>query len=498
MKKYILAIDQGTSSCRAILYNESFEAVGIQQKETQTSYPHPGWVEQDAIEIWENQLAVIKALLAKKGVKASEIAGIGITNQRETTVIWDKSGKPVYKAIIWQDRRTSQVCEQMKNSEMGKYIPDATGLIINPYFSATKIAWILDNVAGIRKRAEAGELYFGTIDSWLIWNLSGGKLHITDYSNASRTMLFNINELKWDNKILEYLNIPASILPEVVSSSKIYGETSAEILGEAIPIAGIAGDQQAALYGQNCFEPGSAKNTYGTGCFMLMNTGADKVKSKSDLLTTIAWEIDGKVTYALEGSVFIGGAVIKWLRDDLGIIKTAAETEQIAQTLSDNEGVYFVPAFTGLGAPYWDTEAKGIICGLSSGCGKAHIVRAALESLAFQTRDVLECMEHDIGITLKELRVDGGAAANNFLMQFQADILGCKVIRPREIESTVLGAGKLAAKVLGFGNEQESSDDFDIFYPKISVEKRIDQCEGWKRAVDKARVRQSLYLANGR
>ena len=488
MKKYILAIDQGTSSCRAVLYDESFRIAGIEQKETQTSYPHSGWVEQDAIEIWENQLSIIKALLTRTGIKASYIAGIGITNQRETTVVWDKSGKPVYKAIIWQDGRTADICANMKKSEIADYIPLATGLIINPYFSATKLAWILDNIPGIRDKAKAGELYFGTIDSWLIWNLSGGKLHITDYSNASRTMLFNINEFKWDHKILEYLNIPASILPEIVSSSRIYGETATEILGEAIPIAGIAGDQQAALYGQKCFEPGSAKNTYGTGCFMLMNTGAEKVISKSGLLTTIAWEIDEKVTYALEGSVFTGGAIVKWLRDDLGIIKTAAETEQIALSVSNNEGVYFVPAFAGLGAPYWDTEARGLICGLGSGCSKAHIVRAALESLAFQTRDVLVCMERDAGITLKELRVDGGAAANSFLMQFQADILGCEVIRPREIENTVLGAGKLAARALGFGNEQESSDDCENFYPKISVERRIDLCEGWKKAVDKARM----------
>ena len=487
MKRYILAIDQGTSSCRAVLYDEFFRVAGMEQKEMQTNYPHSGWVEQDAIEIWENQLSVIKALLTRKGIRTSEIAGIGITNQRETTVVWDKNGKPVYKAIIWQDGRTAEICANMKKSEIADYVPLATGLIINPYFSATKLAWILDNVPGIRDKAKQDEIFFGTIDSWLIWNLSGGKLHITDYSNASRTMLFNINEFKWDHKILEYLNIPASILPEVVSSSRIYGETATEILGESIPIAGIAGDQQAALYGQKCYTPGSAKNTYGTGCFMLMNTGAEKVLSKSGLLTTIAWEIDGKVTYALEGSVFIGGAVVKWLRDDLGIIKTAAETEQIALSVSDNEGVYFVPAFAGLGAPYWDTEERGLICGLGSGCSKAHIVRAALESLAFQTRDVLVCMERDAGISLKELRVDGGAAANSFLMQFQADILGCEVIRPREIESTVLGAGKLAARALGFGNEQESSDDCEIFYPKISVEKRIELCEGWKKAVDKAR-----------
>ncbi|MCF7913046.1 MAG: glycerol kinase GlpK [Candidatus Cloacimonetes bacterium] len=448
MKKYILAIDQGTSSCRAVLFDAAYKVIGIEQKETKTIYPQSGWVEQDAHEIWANLLEVLQGLLRKTSVKLAEIAGIGITNQRETTVVWDKTGKPVYNAIIWQDTRTAEKCRQMQNCELAGYIPQAAGLVINPYFSATKLAWILENVPGARAKAANGELLFGTIDSWLIWNLTAGKLHITDYSNASRTMLFNINDLKWDEKILQYLNIPLNMLPEVQSSSQVYGETARDVLGESLPIAGIAGDQQAALYGQGCFTAGTAKNTYGTGCFLLMNTGGEKVISRSNLLTTIAWEIEGQVTYALEGSVFMGGAIVKWLRDDLGIVGTAEETEGIAESVADNEGVYFVPAFAGLGAPYWDTAARGIICGLSSGCGKAHIVRAALEAMAFQTRDVLVCMERDAGMPVQELHVDGGAAANNFLMQFQADILGCQVIRPQQIESTVLGAAKLAARAL--------------------------------------------------
>ncbi len=488
MKKYILAIDQGTSSCRAVLFDAAFKIIGIEQKETKTIYPQTGWVEQDANEIWANQLDAMRKLLRQTGVKIPEIAGIGITNQRETTVVWDKTGKPVYNAIIWQDSRTAEKCHQMQESELAEYIPQAAGLVINPYFSATKLAWILENVPEARTKAENGELLFGTIDSWLIWNLTGGKLHITDYSNASRTMLFNINDLKWDEKILENLNIPKKILPEVLSSSQVYGETAKDVLGECLPLAGIAGDQQAALYGQGCYLPGTAKNTYGTGCFLLMNTGAEKVTSKSNLLTTIAWEMDGKVTYALEGSVFMGGAVVKWLRDDLKLVQIAAETEEIAKNLPDNEGVYFVPAFAGLGAPYWDTEARGIICGLSSGCGKAHIVRAALEAMAFQTRDVLVSMERDAALVLKELHVDGGAAANNFLMQFQADILGCRVIRPQQIETTVLGAAMLAAKALEFGKiPEENKDEFTIFKPKIKTDKRISLCEGWKKAIAKAR-----------
>ena len=488
MKKYILAIDQGTSSCRAVLFDAAFKIAGIEQKETKTIYPQTGWVEQDANEIWTNQLDVMRKLLRRTGVNIPEIAGIGITNQRETTVVWDKTGKPVYNAIIWQDSRTAERCHQMQKGDLAEYIPQATGLVINPYFSATKLAWILENVPEARTKAENGELLFGTIDSWLIWNLTGGKLHITDYSNASRTMLFNINDLEWDEKILEYLNIPKKILPEVRSSSQVYGETAKDVLGECLPLAGIAGDQQAALYGQGCYLPGTAKNTYGTGCFLLMNTGAEKVTSKSNLLTTIAWEIDGKVTYALEGSVFMGGAVVKWLRDDLKLVQIAAETEKIAKNLPDNEGVYFVPAFAGLGAPYWDTEARGIICGLSSGCGKAHIVRAALEAMAFQTRDVLVSMERDAALVLKELHVDGGAAANNFLMQFQADILGCRVIRPQQIETTVLGAAMLAAKALDFHLVSDTDkDEFTIFEPKIRTDKRISLCEGWKKAISKAR-----------
>jgi glycerol kinase len=487
MKKYILAIDQGTSSCRAVLYNSSFNVIAIEQKETKTIYPKSGWVEQDALEIWENQRTVMRDLLRKTGVQAAEIAGIGITNQRESTVVWDKNGKPVYKAIIWQDTRTAGLCQQMKNDKLVKHVTLATGLVINPYFSATKLAWILDNVPGVRARAEAGELLFGTIDSWLVWNLTRGKLHVTDYSNASRTMLFDINKLVWDQQILDYLHIPSKMLPGVVSSSHIYGDTDRKILGEAVPIAGIAGDQQAALYGQNCLKKGTAKNTYGTGCFLLMNTGREKVISKCNLLTTIAWEIEGIVTYALEGSVFMGGAVVKWLRDDLGIIQTAEETEAIALSISGNEGVYFVPAFAGLGAPYWDTEASGVICGLKSGCGKPHIVRAALEAMAFQTRDVIMSMERDAGVSLKDLYVDGGASANNFLMQFQSDILGCQLHRPQQIEATILGAARLAARALDFGAVEDKSAECSIFKPKINIETRINLCEDWKRAVEKAR-----------
>ena len=488
MKKYILAIDQGTSSCRAVLFDESFGVAGIEQKETQTSYPHSGWVEQDAIEIWENQLAVIQALLAKKRVKASEIAGIGITNQRETTVIWDKSGKPVYKAIIWQDRRTSQVCEQMKESEMGKYIPDATGLIINPYFSATKIAWILDNVPGIREKAEAGEIYFGTIDSWLIWNLSGGQLHITDYSNASRTMLFNINEFKWDHKILEYLNIPASILPEVVSSSRIYGETATEILGESIPIAGIAGDQQAALYGQKCYTPGSAKNTYGTGCFMLLNTGEKSVQSKFGLLTTVGYKIgDQPAVYALEGSIAIAGSLVQWFRDNLGLINESHDIEDLARTVKDTGGIYFVPAFSGLFAPHWRSDARGLISGLTHYIHKGHIARAVLEASAYQAKEIFEAMEKDSGIHLTALKVDGGMVSNELLMQFQADILDIPVICPKNRETSVLGAAYAAGLAVGFWKDQsELKKHWAIdkkWEGKMPEEKRQVLYNGWMKAV---------------
>ncbi|MCF7920363.1 MAG: glycerol kinase GlpK [Candidatus Cloacimonetes bacterium] len=487
-KKYFLAFDQGTSSSRTVLFTEDFQVAGNEQLETKTVYPQPGWVEQDALTIWKNQLLTAQNLFRRQAIDPARIAALGITNQRETTIVWDKTGKPVYPAIIWQDKRTAPLCRKMQKDGLAEHITKTTGLVINPYFSATKLAWILDNVPGARTKAEQDKLFFGTIDTWLLWNLSGGKLHITDYSNASRTMLFDINNLRWDETLLKYLHIPANMLPAVHSSSEIYGETS--LLGGSIPLAGIAGDQQAALFGQQCREKGMAKNTYGTGCFLLMNTGETPVHSKSGLLTTIAWGIDHKITYALEGSVFMGGALIKWLRDELQIISTAAESEDIALSLPDNEGVYFVPAFNGLGAPYWDTEASGTICGIRSGCGRAHIVRAALEALAFQTRDVLVAMEKDAMLSLKELRVDGGAAANNFLMQFQSDILGCRVRRPEILESTALGAAMLAAQGVGLldNNKMKNIKIDKEFKPQISTENRIKYCQGWKKAVTKARL----------
>jgi len=489
-KKYILAFDQGTSSSRSILFDDSFVAIAIEQIETKTKNPKPGWVEQDALQIWQNQLQTAKNLLKKHAVKPDQIAALGITNQRETTVVWDKNGNPIYPAIIWQDKRTADICAQMRKDGLAEHVTETTGLIINPYFSATKLAWILDNVPGARTKAANNDLFFGTIDSWLVWNLTAGKLHITDYSNASRTMLFNIKNLKWDTKLLEYLKIPENILPRVCSSSEVYGNTSSELLGGEIPVCGIAGDQQAALFGQQCFTKGMAKNTYGTGCFLLMNTGENKVSSKTNLLSTIAWGIDDKITYALEGSVFMGGSLIKWLRDDLGIIADAAETEEIALSLADNEGVYFVPAFNGLGAPYWDTDASGIICGMRSGCGKSHIVRAALEALAYQTCDVIIAMEKDARIVMSELHVDGGAAANDFLLQFQSDILGCKVIRPQFLETTALGAAMLAARAVNMLPSEKLSSIMKVdkeFTPKITTAKRISYCNGWKAAVAIAR-----------
>jgi glycerol kinase len=500
MKKYVLALDQGTSSSRAILFNTELKVIDIEQEEVASIFPYEGWVEQDAAEIWISQQNVMQKLLNRTGIKAGEIAGIGITNQRETTVVWDKSGKPVYNAISWQDSRTARMCDQIKSSILADYIKPATGLVINPYFSATKLAWILDNVPRARSRAEKGELYFGTIDSWLIWNLTKGDLHITDHSNASRTLLYNINELRWDDNILNYFDIPHVMLPEVRSSSGIFGEIAADILGKKVKICGIAGDQQAALFGHKCLLPGMAKNTYGTGCFLLMNTGKHKVESKTNLLTTIAWEIDGEVTYALEGSVFMGGAVVKWLRDELHLVQSAAETEMIAQSINDNGGVYFVPAFTGLGAPYWDTQARGIICGLTGVSGKAHIVRAALEAMAYQTRDILVSMERDANLALKELHVDGGASANNFLMQFQSDILGCQVQRPQQVEVTALGAAMLAAKALNLGEITGGRDKPIAFEPIISVNNRIRFCEGWENAVKKARSNsadQSSSISKG-
>ena len=451
MSKYILSLDQGTTSSRSILFDTKGNIIAKAQKEFKQHFPQVGWVEHDALEIWSSQYSTITELLAKNSIDAKDIAGIGITNQRETTVVWDKStGEPIYNAIVWQDKRTASICDDLKTKCWEAYIKSNTGLVIDSYFSATKVNWILKNVAGAKERADRGELLFGTIDTWLIWKMTKGKIHITDYSNASRTMMYNIKELCWDTKILEELSIPLSMLPEVKNSSEIYGETDESLINNVkIKIAGIAGDQQAALFGQCCFETGMAKNTYGTGCFMLMNTGDKMVSSSHGLLTTIAWGLDGKVSYALEGSVFIAGAAIQWLRDGLKFFVHATESEKLASSVTDSDGVYVVPAFVGLGAPYWNMNVRGSIYGLSRGTTQAHITRATLESLAYQTKDVLDAMEKDANTTLQELRVDGGACNNNLLMQFQADILDTKVVRPEVIESTALGVAYLAGLALG-------------------------------------------------
>ncbi len=487
-KKYILALDQGTSSSRAILFDKNHNIVGAEQMEFSQIYPETGWVEHNPHEIWETQYLVAKTLISNKKINVSEIAAIGITNQRETTIVWDKiSGEPVYNAIVWQDKRTSDYCKQLVEEGRSEYIKENTGLIVDSYFSATKIKWILDNVEGAREKANEGRLIFGTIDTWLCWKLSGGNIHVTDYSNASRTLLYNIKNLSWDDELLKLFDIPKSMLPSVKPSSKVYGTTSKVLFNDVeIPISGIAGDQQAALFGQNCFTPGTAKNTYGTGCFMLMNTGESIVKSKSGLLTTIAWGIDNKVYYALEGSVFIAGAAIKWLRDGIKIIKSASETEAIANKLESTEGVYLVPAFSGLGAPYWDMYARGAIMGLTQGINEEHIIRATLEALAYQTKDVLSAMIKDSNIELSSLNVDGGASANDFLMQFQSDILNAKVIRPQIIESTALGAAMLAGLAIGFWNSDEINQNRKIdktFEPKMPVDCRNKLYKGWQKAV---------------
>ncbi len=489
-KKYILSLDQGTSSSRSLLFNSEGNVVGWEQKEFEQYYPKAGWVEHEPFEIWESQLNTAKQLIEKLKIDLSEIGAIGIANQRETIVLWDKNtGEPVYRAIVWQDKRTADLCKKLKNSGWNDYIQENTGLIIDSYFSATKIHWILNIVPGVKEKAEKGEILVGTIDTWLVWKLSGGKLHITDYSNASRTMLFNIRELQWDKKLLDLFDIPEGILPEVKMSSEVYGYTDKSIFGKEIPIAGIAGDQQAALFGQACSEKGMAKNTYGTGCFMLMNTGDKIIESQTGLITTIAWGIDGKIKYALEGSVFIAGAAIKWLRDALKIITTASETEKIAYEVEDTEEVYVVPAFSGLGAPYWDMYARGAILGLTQGVTDKHIVRSTLESLAYQTMDVLKAMEKDSGIELKSLNVDGGACVNNFLMQFQADILNVEVKRPEIIETTALGAALLAGLAVNFWTMNEIIERREIertFLPLMNVEKREKLYGGWKKAVEKA------------
>ncbi|WP_042274094.1 glycerol kinase GlpK [[Clostridium] dakarense] len=491
-KKYIMSLDQGTTSSRAILFDKEGNIVSSSQKEFTQYYPKPGWVEHNAMEIWGSQSGVMREVIETNSIRPEEVAAIGITNQRETTVVWDKhTGKPVYNAIVWQCRRTSAICDKLKKEGYDTKIKEKTGLLIDAYFSGTKIKWILDNVEGAREKAENGDLLFGTIDTWLIWNLTRGKVHVTDYSNAARTMLYNIKELKWDDEILELLDIPKSMLPEVKPSSCIYGYTDEAMLaGAQIPISGCAGDQQSALFGQTCFEEGSAKNTYGTGCFMLINTGEKMVESKNGLLTTIAWGVDGKVEYALEGSIFIAGAAIQWLRDELKILYNAKQSEFYAKSVEDTNGVYVVPAFAGLGAPYWDMYARGSVMGLTRGANREHLVRATLESIAYQVKDILEAMQEDSGIKLKGLKVDGGASANDFLMQFQSDILDVNINRPKIVETTALGAAYLAGLAVGFyENKDDIKNSWIIdqeFAPNMSEDKRKILYKGWKRAVQRS------------
>jgi glycerol kinase len=492
MSKYILALDQGTTSSRAILFDRAGRIVQVAQQEFQQIYPRAGWVEHDPESIWLSQLACARQALAQADIRAEDVAAIGITNQRETTVVWDRRrDQAVYNAIVWQCRRTAPLCEELKREGFDKTIRRKTGLVTDAYFSGTKVRWILDNVKGARKRAERGELAFGTVDSWLIHRLSGGNAHVTDPSNASRTMLWDIRRKRWDAEILDHLRVPASLLPEVKSSSEVYAETDPSLFGAPIPIAGDAGDQQAALFGQACFKPGMLKNTYGTGCFLLMNTGEKATTSRTGLLTTVAWDRGGKTEYALEGSVFIAGAAVQWLRDGLGLIAQAAETEALATSVSDNQGVYFVPAFVGLGAPYWDQNARGAIVGLTRGTGRAHMARAALEAMAYQTRDVVECMQRDSGIAVKELRVDGGATSNDFLCQFQADLLGVPVVRPVVTETTALGAAYLAGLAVGFWkNAREIASQWQVekrFEPRMKRSERDRLYAGWLEAVSRVR-----------
>jgi glycerol kinase len=493
MPKYILALDQGTTSSRAIIFNTTGNIVSVAQKEFTQIFPQPGWVEHNPVEIWSTQLGVAAEAISKAGLVPADIAAIGITNQRETTVVWERAtGKPVYNALVWQDRRTAAFCDELKAGNHQKTIQQKTGLVIDAYFSGTKIKWILDNIPGAREKAENGELCFGTIDTWLLWNLTNGAVHATDVSNASRTMLCNIHTLQWDEELLNLLHIPKNMLPEIKSSSEIFGYTSGNFSNAKIPIAGIAGDQQSALFGQLCTKPGMVKNTYGTGCFMLMLTGEQPVQSTNNLLTTVAWKINDVTYYALEGSVFIAGAVTQWLRDGLGIIKTAAEIETLAGQAHDNGGVYMVPAFTGLGAPYWKQDARGMITGLTRGSTAAHIARAALESIAYQTMDVLQAMQNDSGIAIKELRVDGGATANDLLMQFQSDILKTTVLRPGITETTALGAAYLAGLAVGFWSGIDALQQQWIidkkFTPNMKAAERTILKKGWKRAV-KAAIR---------
>jgi glycerol kinase len=492
-KEYIMALDQGTTSSRAVIFDHQGKIISIAAKEFRQIFPQPGWVEHDPMEIWDTQMEAAQRALDSANVSPQQIAAIGVTNQRETTLIWDReSGRPVYNAIVWQCRRTAPTCSKIQKTKFAQKIRRKTGLVIDAYFSATKIQWILGHQKTIRRAAERGELAFGTVDSWLVYNLTGKKLHITDYSNASRTMLYNIHNLSWDREILEYLDIPEQLLPAVKASSEIYGSTSpGAFLDLEIPVAGIVGDQQGALFGQTCFRKGLSKNTYGTGCFLLMNIGGKPVLSRKNLLTTIAWGIGRKIEYALEGSVFIGGAVVQWLRDGLRMIQQASESETLASSIQSNDGVYFVPAFVGLGAPYWDMYARGAILGITRGTTPAHIARAALESIAYQTRDVLECMEEDSGMRLKELRVDGGAAANEFLMQFQADILGVPVVIQEITETTALGAAYLAGLAVGFWKDQQQiAANYAVkrkFVPRMSSKQRESLYRKWKMAVERAR-----------
>lgn len=492
MARYILALDAGTTSNRCILFNAQGDVCSMAQKEFTQYFPQPGWVEHDAAEILSAKLEVARQAMANIGASAADIATIGITNQRETTIVWDKAtGEPVCRAIVWQCRRTSAYCDELRARGLTEFFRERTGLVLDAYFSGTKLRWILENVPGVRARAERGELLFGTVETWLIWNLTGGSVHVTDYSNASRTMLFNIHTLQWDADILRLLDIPACMLPDVRPSSELYGTTRAQLFGRPIPIAGAAGDQQAALFGQTCFAPGEAKNTYGTGCFLLMNTGSKPVFSKNGLVTTIAWGLDGQVEYALEGSIFVAGAAIQWLRDALHLIDTASESEYLAQKVADTNGCFVVPAFAGLGAPYWDQYARGTIVGLTRGCNRYHIIRATLDSLCYQTCDVLAAMNADAGVSLSALQVDGGACANNYLMQTQADLTGVPVLRPRCTESTALGAAYLAGLAVGFWcgkDEIRSQKGIErTFLPAISPEERSTRLSAWRRAVACAR-----------
>ncbi|WP_034669478.1 glycerol kinase GlpK [Chryseobacterium populi] len=489
--KLILALDQGTTSSRAILFNHSGEIEYISQKSFEQIFPTPGWVEHDPNEIWSSQISVAAEIIAKAGISGLEVAAIGITNQRETTVVWDReTGEPVYNAIVWQDRRTAKYCDSLKEEGHADMIKEKTGLVLDAYFSATKLKWILDHVEGAREKAEAGKLCFGTVDTWLVWKLTRGKMFITDVSNASRTMLLNIHTLDWDNDLLQLFNIPRAILPEVKQSSEIYGETATTLFSTKIPIAGIAGDQQAALFGQMCTTPGMVKNTYGTGCFLLMNTGKEAVASKNNLLTTVAWKINGEINYALEGSVFVGGAAIQWLRDGLKLINTAEEINDLAQTVEDNGGVYFVPALTGLGAPYWDQYARGTIVGVTRGTTNGHIARATLEGIAFQVYDIVKAMEADSGRASLELRVDGGASASDLLMQIQSDLFGFKITRPKTLETTALGAAYLAGLAVGYWkNIDEIQSQWIIdkdFHPKLEKEKTDRMIHLWKKAVTRS------------